>query len=104
MLNFSFRLTKTFHRTILLQANNQMLLNVLFGMSGHLTRARHLALKEMKRFPTIIEEHQELFEAVSSHRGEEAGELIDHHLDRLLHQLPAQRPYIPGGSNSESAV
>lgn len=87
---------ESFHQTVLLQSKNQILLNVLFGINGNLTRARLLALKEMEHFRTIIDEHQRIFEAVSSHNGRKAVDLIDHHLDRLVHQLPELAARHPG--------
>ncbi|MUT64798.1 GntR family transcriptional regulator [Paenibacillus sp. NEAU-GSW1] len=89
------QLDESFHRIILETAGNASLLQVVYHMRGHLNRARYLAMKQFGQTPRVIEEHQQLLDALRQGDEQLAAMLLQPHIGKLDHELPELRRLFP---------
>jgi DNA-binding GntR family transcriptional regulator len=89
------QLDEEFHRAIMEIMGNATLLQVIYHMRGHLNRLRYLALKELHHMDIIIEEHRDLFTAITQGNEELAVKKLGQHLGKLDYELPELRKAYP---------
>ncbi|MCD9026161.1 GntR family transcriptional regulator [Cohnella silvisoli] len=89
------QLDEAFHRIILKLTGNETLLEVVYHMRAHLNRFRFLAMKELALTSHLVEEHEQLFQAIKSRDADRVLKLLEHHLGKLDTEIPLLRSKFP---------
>ncbi len=85
------QLDTKFHEIIYDVSGSRTLKNTLKSFHTHVKRARESSFLSAGRTHSAVEEHREIFEAISAHDGEKAKELMERHIknarDNILNLL-----------------
>lgn len=70
-----------YHFNILSYTNNKTLIDVISQMKDHLNRVRYLELMEPRHMEDVLNEHRNIFQAITENDEKKAAALLTEHLD-----------------------
>ncbi len=87
------QLDTKFHEIIYDVSGSRTLKNTLKSFHTHVKRARESSFLSAGRTHSAVEEHREIFEAIASHNGEKAKQIMERHItnarDNILNLIQA---------------
>ncbi|MCR5719960.1 MAG: GntR family transcriptional regulator [Lachnospiraceae bacterium] len=79
-----------FHDIIIKATNNMRLITLINNLSEQMYRYRFEYIKDFSQHPTLIKEHQDIFNAIKAGNSEKAGEAAVIHIDNQKKAIIAQ--------------
>lgn len=90
-IDFCYRLDHQFHRAIAKATHNKHLFQMLNSTLDHYLRFEMLSIyNNVKDASAILNEHSEIYDAISTHNEEKAGEMAKMHLRNAYHRTLSQ--------------
>lgn len=83
---------RLFHRSIVDLANNKILLELYDSLQYHHLMACVSVPAEIDKVREIVDEHNDILDALSTYDAERASELLQHHLDPSVAPRYIRRP------------
>ncbi|MNP66375.1 putative HTH-type transcriptional regulator YdfH [compost metagenome] len=90
-----FELDEQFHRILFEGCHKLWTWSVIQQMNAHLNRSRMLWLQTDPNWARLFKQHQEMYEAISSHNGDLADRIMQEHLTLSISDLELLQKKFP---------